>query len=122
VRRPGRPLTVVAVLAIGLALRLGFIWNGPLDLDESQHLHDAWLVAHGPVVYVDFWEHHSPLFYYVVAPLTRLFTDSAYVYLTAHGLMLAITGVAFVLLYLALRRLRSSLALWRSACYVFRQG
>jgi 4-amino-4-deoxy-L-arabinose transferase-like glycosyltransferase len=34
-----------------------------------------------------------------------------YVYLTARGLMLAVTGVAFGLLYLALRRLGSSLAL-----------
>lgn len=103
-------LALVPIFVIGLGLRLGFVWNGTLDPDESQHLHAAWLVAHGRILYVDFWEHHGPLFYYLVAPLTRLFTDSPGVYFATRGLMLLAAAAALGLLYLVLRRLEPPVA------------
>ncbi len=39
--------------------------------DEAEHLHLSWLVTHGMVPYKDFWQHHSPLLWVVIAPLVK---------------------------------------------------
>ncbi len=100
-----RPWVVVILLAAAVLLRAGFAVNGPIDADESQHLHAAWLVGEGRIPYRDFWEHHSPLLYYVLAPLTRAFTDSPRVYVAAR-LAMNIPALALgAFLYLVARRL-----------------
>jgi hypothetical protein len=40
--------------------------------DDMEHLHAAWLVAHGQLPYRDFVETHTPLMYLVLAPVVRL--------------------------------------------------
>lgn len=101
----GRPWIVVSLLAAALALRAGFAPNGPVDPDESQHLHAAWLVGEGRVPYRDFWEHHGPLMYYAIAPLTRAFRDSPRVYLAGRlGMIISAFGM-MAFLYLVARRL-----------------
>ena len=64
---PAACLTVVALLALGVASRLahGFEW------DELQLLHGAWRIAHGDVPYRDFFEHHPPLLHLLLAPVVR---------------------------------------------------
>lgn len=66
-------------VAIGLilfvllvALRVAYLRRAEIVVDEFQHLHAAYLVSQGQTPYVDFFEHHTPLFYYVAAPLLRL--------------------------------------------------
>ena len=39
-----------------------------VQLDEFEHLHAAWLVSQGQTPYTDFFEHHTPLFYFLGAP------------------------------------------------------
>lgn len=41
--------------------------------DTVEHIHAAWLVSEGKIPFVDFFEHHNPLLWYVLAPLTKLF-------------------------------------------------
>jgi len=67
------------VAAIGLilfvllvALRVAYLRRAEIVVDEFQHLHAAYLVSQGETPYVDFFEHHTPLFYYLAAPLLRL--------------------------------------------------
>jgi 4-amino-4-deoxy-L-arabinose transferase-like glycosyltransferase len=43
------------------------------DQDEFQHLHNAWCIFKGWLPYRDFFEHHLPLYYFLVAPLFRFF-------------------------------------------------
>jgi len=50
--------------AIAAARHLAF------DDDEFQHLHMAWLLARGEVPHRDFFEHHLPLYHFVLSPLT----------------------------------------------------
>jgi uncharacterized membrane protein len=38
------------------------------DPDEFQHLEMAWLIANHAVPYKDFFEHHTPLYHFLVAP------------------------------------------------------
>lgn len=54
-------------------------WKG-LALDETEHLHMSWLVSEGLMPYRDFFEHHNPLLWYIFAPISRLFFNSAYVF------------------------------------------
>jgi len=64
------------------------------DPDEFEHLHAAWCVAHDQVPYRDFFEHHGPLTYYLLAPVVRWAGDSPGL-LTAHrALSLAWVAVA----------------------------
>ena len=45
----------------------------PMTGDDVEHLHSAWLVSQGKVPYIDFFQHHNPLLWYIFAPLARFF-------------------------------------------------
>jgi hypothetical protein len=47
-----------------------------IDPDEFEHLHAAFLVSLGDVPYRDFFEHHGPAWYALLAPLFRIFGPS----------------------------------------------
>lgn len=93
-----------AVVALGAAIRAGAVLNRALDPDESQHLHTAWRIASGQVPYRDFWEHHAPLFHYLLAPLVRAVAEGPAVYLIGRSLMVAFAGLAVLLTYRLARR------------------
>ena len=87
-----------------VAVTAGLVWVGTvldkaLDPDESQHLHAAWLVGQGQAPFADFWEHHSPLLYYLLAPLTRWLAESPAVYLAGRALMGLTAAAALFLVY-----------------------
>ena len=95
----------VALLGLAAGTRIGLAINGAIDPDESEHLHAAWLVSAGLVPYRDFWDHHAPLFFYAMAPLTRWLTDNPSVYLVGRALMLVAAAATLALLYRLARRL-----------------
>src|SRR3954470_12562395 len=74
---PARALSVqrtVAGGAIALSLmmlltRLWFIPHREFDIDELEHAHAAWSVGSGSVPYRDFFEHHGPALYLLLAPV-----------------------------------------------------
>jgi hypothetical protein len=45
------------------------------DADEFEHLHGSWMVHSGFLPYRDFWQNHTPLLYFVLAPLLSVFND-----------------------------------------------
>jgi 4-amino-4-deoxy-L-arabinose transferase-like glycosyltransferase len=113
-RRVPAPV-VLALAGLAVLLRAGVAANRMIDPDESQHLHVAWRVAQGQVPYRDFWEHHLPLFHYLVAPLTTALADRPEIYFAARGLMvLATAGVVLVTWRLA-RRLSTGTGAWAVA-------
>ena len=59
---------LVYVLALGALLPVRY-W----DQDEFEHLQFAWLIGQGEIPYRDFFEHHTPLLQFALAPLLRLF-------------------------------------------------
>lgn len=99
------PGVVAALLGLAAVVRVGAVVNKALDPDESQHLQAAWLVAQGQVPYADFWEHHAPLLYYLLAPLTRWLAESPAVYFAARAAMTLVAAVALLLVYRLARRL-----------------
>ena len=71
--RPG----VKALASVFLALTLALSIFRFLDADEMEHVHSAWHVLNGAVPYVDFFQHHHPLLWYVLAPMIALAGESA---------------------------------------------
>ncbi|PYM63522.1 MAG: hypothetical protein DMD79_08370 [Candidatus Rokuibacteriota bacterium] len=83
----------LALLSLAAVVRAGLALNAALDPDESEHLHAAWLVSTGGVPFRDFWDHHAPLFFYLMAPITRWTDGDVGVYLAGRAAM-ALTAVA----------------------------
>jgi Dolichyl-phosphate-mannose-protein mannosyltransferase len=107
---PWSSLVFAALLALAAVVRLGVVVNRPLDPDESQHLHTAWLVSQGRVPYRDFWEHHTPGFFYLMAPLTRWLAEQPTVYLGGRLLMTVAALGALALTWRLARRLAPPVA------------
>ncbi len=67
-----RPIAVAAVGLLIAIFTIGFVrdlHSGP-HVDEVEHLHAALRMARGERIFVDFHEHHSPLYYATLMPLT----------------------------------------------------
>lgn len=48
-------------------------FHQPKTGDDVEHLHSTWLVFQGALPYVDFFQHHNPLLWYIFAPLMGFF-------------------------------------------------
>jgi hypothetical protein len=53
------------------SLTLVFVYSviNPLSTDEAEHIHFAWLNSHGYRPFVDYWQHHMPLIWDILAPI-----------------------------------------------------
>ena len=97
---------LVATVAV-LAARIPVALVRYFDPDEFEHAHAAWCVFKGLVPYQDFFEHHTPWYYYLLAPFFRWFAvdqsfDSArHFLLFARGGSLLLCALAVALLVLA---------------------
>lgn len=117
---------LASLAVVSVALRVWSVTGIVLDADESQHLHAAWLVGQGQVPYRDFWENHTPLLYYALAPLTRWLSDRPEIYAAGRTVMVLLTVGILVLLYRLGRRLGTDVAIlavvllavqWRFVAY-----
>jgi len=57
-----------------------FVLKNFIHIDESEHLHCAWLISQGLIPFEDFWQHHSPLLWVLLAPLIGLLKPTAAVF------------------------------------------
>ena len=68
-----RPRPVVILIVIAAAARaLSLTWLHPLNWDEIEYFRATDWVRQGLVPYRDFWEHHTPLQWFVFAPVAAL--------------------------------------------------
>ena len=70
-------LGVKALAAVFVVLTFALSIFRFLDGDEFEHVHSAWHVLNGAIPYVDFFEHHHPLLWYLLAPVLALTGESA---------------------------------------------
>jgi 4-amino-4-deoxy-L-arabinose transferase-like glycosyltransferase len=63
------PLAIAGLLAA----RLPLLASRPFDPDELEHAHAAWSLFRGMLPYRDFFEHHTPWYYYVLRPFFNWF-------------------------------------------------
>ena len=66
------PFLLLAIAGF-IALWFAVLPTRLFDADEFEHAHAAWCVFKGMVPYRDFFEHHTPWYYYLVAPFFRWF-------------------------------------------------
>jgi hypothetical protein len=64
-------LRIVAAIGAVLAI-LGLFWAHALSFDELEFFRAADWIREGKVPYRDFWEHHTPLQWYLTAPFTAI--------------------------------------------------
>jgi len=103
-----RVFLLIVTVAL-LAARIPVAAVRYFDADEFEHSHAAWCVFKGLVPYRDFFEHHTPWYYYLLAPFfsLRWFAvdqsfDSAHRFLLfARGTSLVLCALAVLLLALA---------------------
>lgn len=69
----------------------------PKTGDDVEHLHSAWLVYQGKIPYIDFFQHHNPLLWYLFAPLLGTFSYDIIVFDIVRVIS---TLVMFLTLYL----------------------
>jgi hypothetical protein len=65
--------TLISLLALSLLYQSV---NRYFDHDEFEHIHSAWYIANGFIPYVDFFQNHHPLLWFIIAPLFKLFGSS----------------------------------------------
>ncbi len=75
------------------AVDYGFVW------DQTEHLHAAYLVSIGQVPYKDFFEHHHPLLWYLLAPVVQWFYPSIKVVYFARFLAVGLMACCLWLLF-----------------------
>ena len=57
-------------IIVGVCLSFWILFNHqPKTGDDVEHIHSAWLVFQGKIPYVDFFQHHNPLIWYIFAPM-----------------------------------------------------
>jgi hypothetical protein len=55
------------------AFRLDLLKNREFDPDEFEHLHSAWSLSKGQIPFRDYFEHHTPGLYFLLAPTFSFF-------------------------------------------------
>src|ERR1700730_5409768 len=105
----------IVVIGIAAAARaLSLQWLHPVTWDEIEFFRATDWVRRGLVPYRDFWEHHTPLQWFLFAPVTAL-TNSPGVnaILLMRGAQLPLWIVTFILLRGWMRRAGiSTFAAW----------
>src|SRR3954468_16380364 len=65
--------SLLVALAGLLIARIPVMFVRFYDPDELEHSHAAWSVSKGLLPYRDFFEHHTPWYYFALSPFFRWF-------------------------------------------------
>lgn len=65
--------SITLIISLLILTSIGYvvynISNYPPDFDEFEGLHTGWLISEGGIIYTDFFQHHTPLSYYLLYPV-----------------------------------------------------
>ena len=65
--------SLVLIICFNFLANIFNVINSPLDKDEWQHLHIAWDIFNGKVIYKDFFEHHGCLYPFLNSAIFSIF-------------------------------------------------
>ena len=100
--RYGGPLVALGAIAVLFAT-----WLSPsIDVDEMEHLHASWLMSQGERPFVDFWQHHTPTLWIMLAPIVGRLPHNAAVCDLGRAMSLGASALACLLAVLLSRRLQ----------------
>ena len=92
-------VAILALILTSLILRIPILLLRCFCPDEFQHLHATRSLVHGMVPYRDFFEHHTPFLYFLLAPVYAIVGDSISMLFYSRGVMLLFTGGITYLVY-----------------------
>ncbi|PYQ48537.1 MAG: hypothetical protein DMF59_15760 [Acidobacteria bacterium] len=114
VSRPRFAGMLIVIAAAARSLSLG--WLHPLNWDEIEYFRATEWVSGGLVPYRDFWEHHTPLQWFVFAPVaTFVHSPGASAILAMRWAQVPLWIATFVLMAIWMRRAGISLPATLSA-------
>ena len=94
-------LVLVGVLILH---RIPLLLKRGVDVDEMQHLHGAFSISQGLTPHVDYFEHHSSWFAWLLSAPLELIGPSWSAVMAARGLMAACAAAGLLLTYALARR------------------
>lgn len=95
-------IVLLSVLAFFISINKSF------DHDEFEHIHSGWYVKNGYIPYLDFYQCHNPLFWYMMAPFMYIFGDSIETVILLRIIMFMLTlGIAFFTYLIAEKTVKS---------------
>jgi len=103
---------VLLAIAAFFVATLAVLPRRVFDPDEFEHAHAAWCVFKGLVPYQDFFEHHTPWYYYALRPLFNWFSVDA-AFDEARQFLIAGRVVSFALTALTVALMVRAGRLWR---------
>lgn len=90
-------MVLAVVLTLGIGMRVAYVRSSEVILDEFEHVHAAYLVSQGQTPYRDFFEHHTPLFYYLAAAVVPMDHPTFDTLIRVRYLALAFAGLTVAL-------------------------
>ena len=96
-------MITVATVAVG--------YMHSLFADEREHLYATYMISLGNVPYLDFFEHHHPLMWYLFAPILNFFGDTVSIWYILRTFMLLGLLVTAVYVYHIIRLLTENIEL-----------
>lgn len=85
--------------------------NKKFDYDEFQHAHIAWTLKEGKILYKDTFDHHGPIYAYLISTLWKMFhfKDQADTLIKMRIISLISLIILLILIYLIAQRVFNSL-------------
>jgi hypothetical protein len=95
----------VYICTIGFFLLLNLVvqFQSPTGGDIREHAHAGYLIRRGLVPYTDFFEHHHPLYWYLIAPVFLLSEGISAIYILYVLTLVALAFTCFYLFRIGLR-------------------
>jgi hypothetical protein len=82
--------------AFAFALTAYWTFTQPMNPDEMEHLHSTYLLLRGLVPYVEFWQNHAPMLWFLLAPVMAAWPEHSSICYAARTIALLQVVIVFV--------------------------
>ncbi len=90
---------IVSLICLLIAGSFVYWWLGTFNHDEFEAMHTGWKLLQGERIFIDFFQHHNPFFYYLLAPIIWIFGENIRALYAAKFLIFAFFLADIFLIY-----------------------
>lgn len=110
-------ITALILLSVSIIFRIRSIFIRYFEADELEHLRGAFCVFNNWLPYKDFFEHHTPLLYYLLSPIYYL-GDNLNIIFVGRLIMLSFSIMIILLVFQVARGCFGSIIAWLSTIWL----